>query len=68
MFADQTSAAKKTVSTQFKEELNNLMKTLSETSPHYVRCIKPNTEKKPNIFDDKLVLGTIIFYLTSYRR
>jgi myosin heavy subunit len=54
---DQNSAAKRTVSTQFKEELNNLMKTLSETSPHYVRCIKPNTEKKPKVFDEKLVLG-----------
>ena len=59
-FADQNSAAKKTVSTQFKEELNSLMKTLSETSPHYVRCIKPNTEKKPKIFDDKLVLGILL--------
>jgi myosin heavy subunit len=59
---DQNSAAKRTVSTQFKEELNNLMKTLSETSPHYVRCIKPNTEKKPKIFDDKLVLGIVLFF------
>lgn len=32
------------------------MKMLSTTEPHYVRCIKPNMDKKANYFEDKVVL------------
>ena len=31
---------------QFKDSLFHLMETLNSTTPHYVRCIKPNDEKK----------------------
>ncbi|XP_071571987.1 unconventional myosin-Va isoform X1 [Temnothorax nylanderi] len=45
-----TSAAnkqnKKTVGSQFRDSLNMLMATLNATTPHYVRCIKPNDEKE----------------------
>uniref|UniRef100_A0A0L8H2F5 Myosin motor domain-containing protein n=1 Tax=Octopus bimaculoides TaxID=37653 RepID=A0A0L8H2F5_OCTBM len=47
---------KQTVGSQFKESLNSLMKTLSDTNPHYVRCIKPNDEKKPFKFHHKRVV------------
>ncbi|GAB1607580.1 unconventional myosin-Va-like isoform X4 [Argonauta hians] len=47
---------KQTVGSQFKESLNSLMKTLSDTNPHYVRCIKPNDEKKPFKFHQKRVV------------
>ncbi|EGC33935.1 hypothetical protein DICPUDRAFT_98394 [Dictyostelium purpureum] len=44
------------VSSQFKESLNSLMTTINSTNPHYIRCIKPNTEKSPQLFDNLMVL------------
>ncbi|KAM9974680.1 hypothetical protein ACTFIW_008142 [Dictyostelium discoideum] len=56
-----SSASKSTfkftsVSSQFKESLNSLMTTINSTNPHYIRCIKPNTEKRANLFDNVMVL------------
>jgi myosin-5 len=36
---------KKSVGSQFRDSLNMLMTTLNATTPHYVRCIKPNDSK-----------------------
>ncbi|XP_055602318.1 unconventional myosin-Va isoform X2 [Uranotaenia lowii] len=36
---------RKTVGSQFRESLTLLITTLHNTTPHYVRCIKPNEEK-----------------------
>ena len=32
------------------------METLNQANPFFVRCIKSNTQKQPNNFDDMLVL------------
>lgn len=40
-----------TVGAQFKNQLLDLVATLSATYPYYVRCIKPNPQKKPSLFD-----------------
>ncbi|XP_039946629.1 unconventional myosin-Vb isoform X2 [Hirundo rustica] len=42
---------RKTVGHQFRNSLHLLMETLNATTPHYVRCIKPNDEKLPFKFD-----------------
>ncbi|XP_050723307.1 unconventional myosin-Va-like isoform X3 [Eriocheir sinensis] len=42
---------KKSVGSQFRESLNLLMLTLNSTTPHYVRCIKPNDDKMAFTFD-----------------
>ena len=44
---------KKTVGSQFRESLNNLMTALNSTTPHYVRCIKPNDVKASFKFEPK---------------
>ncbi|XP_029109170.1 unconventional myosin-Va-like isoform X1 [Scleropages formosus] len=44
---------KKTVSLQFRNSLQLLMETLNVTTPHYVRCIKPNDFKFPFTFDPR---------------
>uniref|UniRef100_A0A663NDE5 Myosin VB n=1 Tax=Athene cunicularia TaxID=194338 RepID=A0A663NDE5_ATHCN len=47
---------KKTVGHQFRNSLHLLMETLNTTTPHYVRCIKPNDEKLSFKFDPKRVV------------
>uniref|UniRef100_A0A8C1Z4L6 Myosin VAa n=1 Tax=Cyprinus carpio TaxID=7962 RepID=A0A8C1Z4L6_CYPCA len=44
---------KKTVGLQFRNSLQLLMETLNATTPHYVRCIKPNDYKYGFTFDPK---------------
>ncbi|XP_038556829.1 unconventional myosin-Va isoform X8 [Micropterus salmoides] len=44
---------KKTVGCQFRNSLQMLMETLNATTPHYVRCIKPNDFKTAFSFDPK---------------
>ncbi|XP_061093823.1 unconventional myosin-Vb [Conger conger] len=44
---------KLTVGFQFRQSLQLLMETLNSTTPHYVRCIKPNDLKQPFLFDPK---------------
>jgi len=46
----------KTVSSGYREQLNNLMKTLNSTSPHFIRCIVPNETKSPGVIDAGLVM------------
>ncbi|RWS29857.1 unconventional myosin-IXa-like isoform X2 [Leptotrombidium deliense] len=45
-----------TVTAQFQQSLNQLMETLNQANPFFVRCIKSNAEKIPNHFNDMLVL------------
>uniref|UniRef100_A0A182JAN4 Myosin heavy chain n=1 Tax=Anopheles atroparvus TaxID=41427 RepID=A0A182JAN4_ANOAO len=45
-----------TVSSSYKEQLNNLMGTLQSTQPHFVRCIIPNEMKTAGVVDAHLVM------------
>uniref|UniRef100_A0AAR2KBV5 Myosin VC n=1 Tax=Pygocentrus nattereri TaxID=42514 RepID=A0AAR2KBV5_PYGNA len=45
-----------TVGDKFRSSLYLLMDTLNATTPHYVRCIKPNEEKLPFEYDSKRVV------------
>ena len=48
--------SKTTVGSRFREQLKELNTTLSNTSPHYVRCIKPNNLKYPGGFNSAKIL------------
>ncbi|XP_045477218.1 myosin heavy chain, muscle isoform X35 [Harmonia axyridis] len=49
-------SAFQTVSSLYREQLNNLMTTLRSTQPHFVRCIIPNEMKQPGVIDSHLVM------------
>ncbi|EAZ63170.2 Myosin-2 (Class V unconventional myosin MYO2) (Type V myosin heavy chain MYO2) (Myosin V MYO2) [Scheffersomyces stipitis CBS 6054] len=56
----KTSASKKpTLGTMFKNSLIELMKTIDSTNVHYIRCIKPNEQKKAWEFDSLMVLSQL---------
>ncbi|XP_038129200.1 unconventional myosin-X isoform X1 [Cyprinodon tularosa] len=54
-----TARRKPTVSSQFRDSLHALMATLSVSNPFFIRCIKPNMEKTPNVFDPEIVLNQL---------
>ena len=46
----------KTVSSVYLQSLNDLMTTLYNCEPHFVRCIVPNTHKKPGDVEPPLIM------------
>lgn len=44
-----------TVAAQFQHSLAALMETLNQANPFFIRCIKSNSEKIPNAFDEETV-------------
>ncbi|KAI4464813.1 myosin vii xv [Holotrichia oblita] len=52
-FKDEVKG-KKTLSSQFRFSLEALMRTLNACHPYFIRCIKPNENKRPLEFDRAL--------------
>ncbi|CCF60415.1 hypothetical protein KAFR_0K00600 [Kazachstania africana CBS 2517] len=50
---------KPTLGSIFKQSLQSLMETINSTNVHYIRCIKPNAEKKAWSFDNSMVLSQL---------
>jgi len=46
----------KTVSSAFRNQLEQLLTTLNTTDPHFIRCIVPNNVKTPGLLDSALVM------------
>ena len=46
----------KTVSSFYKGQLDDLMKVLYATDPSFIRCVVPNTHKKPGMVEPGLVM------------
>ncbi|NXO67414.1 MYO19 protein, partial [Phainopepla nitens] len=55
----QNRAAVVTVVSKFKSSLEHLMEILSRTTPHYIRCIKPNADCKAMTFRTEEVLSQL---------
>ncbi|KAM3705761.1 hypothetical protein ACB098_03G102900 [Castanea mollissima] len=47
---------KLSVATKFKGQLFQLMQRLESTTPHFIRCIKPNNLQSPGLYEQTLVL------------
>ncbi|XLT37459.1 hypothetical protein HN873_068751, partial [Arachis hypogaea] len=47
---------KLSVATKFKGQLFQLMQRLESTTPHFIRCIKPNNLQSPGLYEQGLVL------------
>ncbi|XP_042212127.1 myosin heavy chain, muscle-like isoform X2 [Homarus americanus] len=50
------SGSFKTVSSGYRDQLSNLMRTLNSTHPHFIRCIVPNETKSPGKTDAGLIM------------
>lgn len=50
-----------TIAGRFRKQLQKLHSTLLKTTPHYIRTIKPNDQKKANIFDHNRVLQQLLY-------
>ncbi|PRP78597.1 class VII unconventional myosin [Planoprotostelium fungivorum] len=53
------SKKKTTVGSEFRNQLDDLMKLINSTEPHWIRCIKPNAAKKPDVLTGPEVLSQL---------
>lgn len=51
--------ALRTVAGIYVTQLKELMETLNNTTPNFVRCIKPNHVKKPGVIQPQLILDQL---------
>lgn len=59
--ANAKSNKKTYVSQAFRKSLKVLMETIRNSAPHFIRCIKPNNEKKPSIFTRNKVFEQLTY-------
>jgi len=48
-----------TAGSQFKNQVTSLVQALMSCNPHYIRCIRPNPDKKPNNLDLELTMKQV---------
>lgn len=53
------ASKKPTLGSIFKHSLTSLMDTINNTNVHYIRCIKPNEQKKAWMFEPQQVLSQL---------
>ncbi|KAH9259713.1 hypothetical protein BASA81_002135 [Batrachochytrium salamandrivorans] len=53
---DKNERSKFSLGFQFRNQLDKLMNQLNQTQTHYIRCIKPNNDKRPSELDPVLTL------------
>jgi myosin heavy subunit len=58
---EETKAARafNTVGKFFQNSLNALISTVDETNPHWIRCVKPHSDKKPRMFKGSEVMDQL---------
>ena len=59
--SSSSHALSTTISAKFRAQLASLHDAIATTTPHYVRCIKPNSLKRPGLFDRRAVLSQLLY-------
>ncbi|CAH8317860.1 unnamed protein product [Eruca vesicaria subsp. sativa] len=54
--ANLSESMNQSVITKFKSQLFKLMNKLEDTTPHFIRCIKPNSNQLPGVYEENHVL------------
>ena len=54
--ASPTSKKKITTTTGFRQSLDELVTQVDSTNPHWIRCVKPHSAKKPRMFSGNEVM------------
>lgn len=49
----------KTLGGEFRGQMEELMTNINTTSPHYIRCLKPNSNNVGNEFDSPLIVSQL---------
>lgn len=50
------SVVQKSVGAQFAQQLKSLRERIDDTTPHYIRCLKPNDDLVPDYFEPKNIV------------
>jgi myosin heavy subunit len=53
------SKSRQSLGTQFRNQLSELMHTLTQNEAHFVRCIKPNSQQVASLYDARMCLHQI---------
>jgi myosin V len=48
-----------TLSGEFRSQLEDLMDNINTTSPHYIRCLKPNSRNVGDLFEAPLIISQL---------
>tara|TARA_B100000674_G_scaffold492395_1_gene512345 strand:- start:92 stop:2470 length:2379 start_codon:yes stop_codon:yes gene_type:complete len=55
----KSKIAKKSITNRFQNQLNSLLKVISKTNTHYIRCIKPNDKNIPDNYNKPKILSQL---------
>ena len=55
------SGGKNSIGMEFRNSLRSLIKEMDDTTPQFIKCIKPNWAKKPGIWENDLVEDQLRF-------
>jgi len=53
------AAKKKTVSSNFRSSLHNLIEKFQDAKAHFIRCVKPNMNKVPDVIDAPMTMDQL---------
>ena len=59
--ASRAPSTRTSLGSQFRAQLSKLLETLRATSPHFIRCIKPNARKASGVIEARMVIEQLTY-------